>query len=72
MRHDDKFVSVFSVLIKNLDLSTNSIGSLTSPTFSFMPNLRILDLKNNHIAFISLDAFEGLGKLEKLDISFQG
>lgn len=52
-----------------LDLAGNRIKTLDGPKFTYTPNLKILRLQNNQMAFISSDAFDGLTSLELLDIS---
>ncbi|KAK0066954.1 leucine-rich repeat-containing protein 4B [Biomphalaria pfeifferi] len=58
------FPSYTEVLLFN----NNKLKVLPNYTFSHLQHLKILDLSNNDIQEIEIDAFHGLGKLENLQL----
>jgi Leucine-rich repeat (LRR) protein len=55
--------------LQELDLSGNFIKTLDGSTFVSTPNLKILNLQNNNLAFVAIDALRGLSFLTTLDLS---
>ena len=53
-----------------LDLSSNTIHTVDSITFSFIPKLEVLLISNNSIAFLENTVFSDLTELRHLDLSF--
>ncbi len=55
---------------KYLLAEKNSFSELEANTFAKIPNLVVIDLRNNKIEVISREAFKGLSKLTELYLSY--
>ena len=64
-------------LLKNLSsLKLNSMRNAMSyyliDAFSYMPNLKIISLRHNHIEILTSEFFNNFPSLEEIDLSFNG
>lgn len=62
-------LSFYSNLV-SLDLSSNKIQTLGSGNFESQNKLKVLNLSNNKVEFLSKDSLKGLKNLTELDLSF--
>ncbi|BFZ09463.1 hypothetical protein BsWGS_12502 [Bradybaena similaris] len=55
--------------VKNLNLFQCNITNIENGSFSLLPQLTILNLSRNYLTNLTGSLFEGLGNLERLDLS---